>query len=129
MANNKHHLPLSVSLAESVSVVDPVITVQIDGTVILANEKLKQNTLVEGDLIIEEVDQSINGKAVKLNFPAKLKESLTVDRSGDHLRCSGQQQQNVLLQTVHWRPDQGNCVCVFRRCHPQLTLTWTFRNY
>ena len=114
MANNKHHLPLSVSLAESVSVVDPVITVQIDGTVILANEKLQQNTLVEGDLMIEEVD----GKAMKPNFPAKLKESLTVDRSGDHLHCSVQQQQNVLLQTGHWRPDQRVRVCGLRRRHP-----------
>jgi len=161
MANNKQHLPVSVSLAGSVAVSagHPVITVlvsdlaggslgpmevtldsatrQADGAVILANEKLQQNTLVEGDqsmrytldlmksgppagfyellvtavpakadsrlvgnskvvvpvkilttiaiedaeLRITDTDQSTDGKARKLNFPAKLKEALAADNS------------------------------------------------
>jgi oligosaccharyltransferase complex subunit delta (ribophorin II) len=161
MANNKQHLPVSVSLAGSVAVsaAHPVITVlvsdlaggslgpmdvtldsatrQVDGAVILANEKLQQNTLVEGDqsmrytldlmksgppagfyellvsavpakadsrlvgnskvvvpvkilttiaieeaeLRISDTDQSTDGKARKLNFPAKLKEALAADNT------------------------------------------------
>lgn len=161
MANNKQHVPVSVSLAGSVAVSasHPVITVlvsdlaggslgqmevtldsatrQRDGAVILAKEKLQQNTLVEGDdsmrytldlmksgppagfyellvsaapakpdarfvgntkvvvpvkilttigiedaeIRISDTDQSTDGKARKLNFPAKLSDPLVADSS------------------------------------------------
>jgi len=159
MANNKQHVPVSVSLAGSVAVssTHPVITVlvsdlaggslgqmevtldsatrQRDGAVILAKEKLQQNTLVAGEdsmrytldlmksgppagfyellvsaapakadsrlvgntkvvvpvkilttiaiddaeIRISDTDQSTDGKARKLSFPAKLADTLVAD--------------------------------------------------